>query len=26
MFHAMSDEDVQDVIEAVTKVMSHYAR
>jgi len=26
MFHGMSDEDVQDVIDALTKVMIHYAR
>ena len=25
MFHGMTDEDVQDVIEALTKVMNHYA-
>jgi perosamine synthetase len=26
MFHSMTDEDVQDVIAALTKVMNHYAR
>ncbi len=26
MFHGMTDEDVQDVIEALTKVMNHYMR
>jgi perosamine synthetase len=26
MFHGMSDQDLQDVIEALTKVMSHYTR
>src|SRR6266851_8270292 len=26
MFHGMTDQDVQDVIAALTKVMSHYAR
>jgi perosamine synthetase len=26
MFHGMSDEDVQDVITALTKVLSHYSR
>jgi perosamine synthetase len=26
MFHGMTDQDVQDVIDALTKVMNHYAR
>jgi perosamine synthetase len=26
MFHAITDQDVQDVIDALTKVMNHYAR